>query len=157
MNRIQPDESLPLVVVDYAHTPDAISQSLNALAQYDHGRIVTVFGCTGDRDRGKRPDMARIVEAGSDIVVVTDDDVHHEDGDRILDDIRAGFERPDAVVELRDRAAAIEYAIGAAQAGDVVLIAGKGHEDYQVIGDEHVPFSDTEVAERVLRARLAAG
>jgi UDP-N-acetylmuramoyl-L-alanyl-D-glutamate--2,6-diaminopimelate ligase len=157
MNRIQPDESLPLVVVDYAHTPDAISQSLNALAQYEHRRLITVFGCTGDRDRGKRPDMARIVEAASDLVVVTDDDVHHEDGDRILDDIRAGFEHPDAVVELRDRAAAIEYAIGAAMAGDVVLIAGKGHEDYQVVGDAHVPFSDTEVAEQVLRARLAAG
>ena len=154
MNRIHPDESLPLVVVDYAHTPDAISQSLSALAQYDHGRIITVFGCTGDRDRGKRPDMARIVEAASDLVVVTDDDVHHEDGDRILADIRAGFEHPDAVVELRDRAAAIEYAIASAEAGDVVLIAGKGHEDYQVIGDEHVHFSDTEVAERVLRARL---
>jgi UDP-N-acetylmuramoyl-L-alanyl-D-glutamate--2,6-diaminopimelate ligase len=154
MNRIQPDPSLPLVVVDYAHTPDAISQSLAALAQYGHDRIITVFGCTGDRDRGKRPDMARIVESASDLVVVTDDDVHHENGDRILDDIRAGFENPDAVVELRDRAAAIEYAISHAGAGDVVLIAGKGHEDYQVVGDERVPFSDTRVAERILRARL---
>ncbi|MCU1441355.1 MAG: murE [Rhodoglobus sp.] len=154
MNRIQPDPSLPLVVVDYAHTPDAISQSLAALAQYEHDRIITVFGCTGDRDRGKRPDMARIVESASDLVVVTDDDVHHENGDRILEDIRAGFANPDAVVELRDRAAAIEYAISYAGAGDVVLIAGKGHEDYQVVGDERVPFSDTEVAERVLRARL---
>lgn len=154
MNRIQPDPSLPLVVVDYAHTPDALSQSLEALRQYRHSRIITVFGCTGDRDRGKRPEMARIVEAGSDLVVVTDDDVHFEDGDQILDDIRTGFTDPSRVIEQRDRGLAIKTAISAAGQDDVVLIAGKGHESYQVIGDERVHFSDTEVAERVLLERL---
>ncbi|GAA3584583.1 UDP-N-acetylmuramoyl-L-alanyl-D-glutamate--2,6-diaminopimelate ligase [Klugiella xanthotipulae] len=156
MNRIQPDPSLPLVIVDYAHTPDALRQSLSALAEHASGRILTVFGCTGDRDRGKRPEMARIAEDSSDLVIVTDDDVHHEDGDRILDDIRPGFQRPEAVVEERNRAKAIAYAIAHAGPADIVLIAGKGHESYQVVGEKRVGFSDTACAEQLLQKRLAA-
>ncbi len=150
MTRIQPDPALPLVVVDAGHTPDAVEQAVTALRESGHPRIITVFGATGDRDPGKRPEMARIVEGGSDLVIVTDDDVHFEDGDHILDDIRAGFKHPEFVIEIRDRAAAISYAIASAGPDDVVLLQGKGHEPYQIIGDKRVPFSDLETAERLL-------
>ncbi len=153
MTRIHPNPALPLVVVDAGHTPDAVQQAVTALRESGHQRIVTVFGATGDRDPGKRPVMAQIVEDGSDLVVVTDDDVHTEDGDRILDDIRAGFRDPSRVVEIRDRATAIAYAIDAAGPDDVVLLQGKGHEPYQIIGHEHVPFSDIDTAHRLLAER----
>lgn len=155
MNRIQPTEDSPLVVIDYAHTPDALQQGLDALADYHFNRVITVFGCTGDRDAGKRPEMAAIAEAGSDLVIVTDDDVHHENGDNILADIRAGFKNPEAVVELRERGEALRYAIAHASSGDVVFIAGKGHEEYLVVGDDLVPFSDTSVAEELLALKAA--
>ncbi len=153
MTRVQPDPNLPLVVVDAGHTPDAVEQSVTALRESGHHRIITVFGATGDRDPGKRPEMARIVERGSDLVIVTDDDVHFEDGDQILNDIRHGFVHPELVVEIRDRATAISYAIDAAGPDDVVLLQGKGHEPYQIIGDERVPFSDLDIAEHVLNDR----
>lgn len=155
MTRINPDPALPLVVVDAGHTPDAVRQAVTALRESGHTRIVTVFGATGDRDPGKRPEMARIVEDGSDLVVVTDDDVHTEDGDRILDDIRRGFRHPERVVEIRDRASAIAWAIDAAGPDDVVLLQGKGHEPYQIIGDQRVPFSDIDTAIRLLAERSA--
>ena len=155
MTRLRPDASLPLVVVDAGHTPDAMRQAVTALREHGHARVVTVFGATGSRDPGKRPEMARIIEAGSDLVVVTDDDVHDEDGDAILDDIRAGFLNPAAVIEIRDRATAIAYAIDAAGPDDVVLLQGKGHEPYQIVAHgERVPFSDIETAERLLRERV---
>ena len=153
MTRIHPDPSLPLVVVDAGHTPDAVRQAVTALRESGHSRIVTVFGATGDRDPGKRPEMARIVEEGSDLIIVTDDDVHTEDGDHIIDDIRAGFIDPSRVVEIRDRGTAIAYAIDAAGPDDVVLLQGKGHEPYQIIGHEHVPFSDIDTANRLLAER----
>jgi UDP-N-acetylmuramoyl-L-alanyl-D-glutamate--2,6-diaminopimelate ligase len=155
MTRIQPSAALPLVVVDAGHTPDAVRQAVTALRESGHRRIITVFGATGDRDPGKRPEMARIVEEGSDLIVVTDDDVHDEDGDAILADIRAGFANPAAVVEIRDRTTAIAYAIDAAGPDDVVLLQGKGHEPYQIVANgERVPFSDVDTAERLLRERL---
>ena len=154
MTRIQPSPLLPLVVVDAGHTPDAVQHAVTALRESGHSRLVTVFGATGDRDAGKRPEMARIVEAGSDLVIVTDDDVHFEDGDQILDDIRRGFEHPERVVEIRDRTTAIAYAIDAAGPDDVVLLQGKGHEPYQIIGDQRVPFSDLDTAERLLADRM---
>ncbi len=154
MTRIQPSPTLPLVVVDAGHTPDAMHQAVTALRESGHARIITVFGATGSRDPGKRPEMARIIEAGSDLVVVTDDDVHDEDGDAILDDIRAGFANPAAVVEIRDRTTAIAYAIDAAGPDDVVLLQGKGHEPYQIVAHgERVPFSDIDTAERLLAER----
>lgn len=155
MNRIQPTKDSPLVVIDYAHTPDALQQGLDALADYHFNRVITIFGCTGDRDAGKRPEMAAIAEAGSDLVIVTDDDVHHENGDNILADIRSGFKNPEAVVELRERGEALRYAIAHASSGDVVFIAGKGHEEYLVVGDDLVPFSDTSVAEELLALKAA--
>lgn len=155
MTRIQPDPALPLVVVDAGHTPDAMRQAVTALRESGHARIVTVFGATGSRDPGKREEMARIIEGGSDVVVVTDDDVHDEDGDAIIADIRKGFEHPERVVEIRDRATAIAYAIDAAGPDDVVLLQGKGHEPYQIVENgRRVPFSDIETAERLLRERI---
>ncbi|MBC7590725.1 MAG: UDP-N-acetylmuramoyl-L-alanyl-D-glutamate--2,6-diaminopimelate ligase [Salinibacterium sp.] len=154
MTRLQPSPLLPLVVVDAGHTPDAVQQAVTALRESGHSRLVTVFGATGDRDPGKRPVMARIVEDGSDLIVVTDDDVHFEDGDHILDDIRQGFQHPERVIEIRDRATAIAYAIDAAGPDDVVLLQGKGHEPYQIIGDQRVPFSDIDTAERLLADRM---
>ncbi|MBH0083958.1 UDP-N-acetylmuramoyl-L-alanyl-D-glutamate--2,6-diaminopimelate ligase [Salinibacterium sp. SWN167] len=153
MTRIRENDQLPLVVVDAGHTPDAVRQAVTALRDSGHTRIVTVFGATGDRDPGKRPVMARIVEEASDVIVVTDDDVHNEDGDQIVDHIRAGFEHPERVVEIRDRTTAIAYAIDAANPDDVVLLQGKGHEPYQIVGNERVPFSDIDTAIRLLKER----
>ena len=152
MTRIQ-HPGLPLVVVDAGHTPDAVRQSVTALRESGHQRLVVVFGATGSRDPGKRPEMAQIVEAAADLIIVTDDDVHHEDGDAIVADILAGMANPDAAVVLRDRREAIAYAIDHAGPGDVVLLQGKGHEPYQIIGDERVPFSDLDTAEELLRER----
>jgi UDP-N-acetylmuramoyl-L-alanyl-D-glutamate--2,6-diaminopimelate ligase len=153
MTRIRENDQLPLVVVDAGHTPDAVRHAVTALRESGHTRVVTVFGATGDRDPGKRPEMARIVEEASDLIVVTDDDVHNEDGDQIVAHIRAGFAHPERVVEIRDRASAIAYAIDAANPDDVVLLQGKGHEPYQIIGNERVPFSDIDTAIRLLKER----
>jgi UDP-N-acetylmuramoyl-L-alanyl-D-glutamate--2,6-diaminopimelate ligase len=153
MNRIGGDSGMPLVVIDYAHTPDALEQALTSLREHGHGRLVCVFGCGGERDRGKRAQMAAAVERLADIAVVTDDNPRGEDGDAIVDEILAGFTQPRDVVVERDRAAAIARAIGMAGAGDIVLVAGKGHEPYQEVAGVRVPFDDTQVAAGVL-ARL---
>lgn len=143
--------SVPLVVIDYAHTPDALEKVLLALREQTRGRLVCVFGCGGNRDRGKRPLMGEVASALADEVVVTSDNPRHEDPHAIIDDIVAGM-RGNYRIEA-DRAAAIHEAVGAAAAGDVVLIAGKGHEDYQEIGSRRLPFSDLDVARRVLEDR----
>ncbi|HJW47660.1 MAG TPA: UDP-N-acetylmuramoyl-L-alanyl-D-glutamate--2,6-diaminopimelate ligase [Lysobacter sp.] len=139
-------KSRPLVVVDYAHTPDALEQALKSLHAHAQARLVCVFGCGGERDRGKRPQMAAIAEANADLVIVTDDNPRAEDGDQIVADILAGFARTERVIVQRDRAAAIARAIGEAGPSDIVLIAGKGHEPYQEINGVQYPFDDTEVA-----------
>jgi UDP-N-acetylmuramoyl-L-alanyl-D-glutamate--2,6-diaminopimelate ligase len=153
MNRLGGEHGQPLVVVDYAHTPDALEQALSALRAHAAGRVICVFGCGGDRDRGKRPQMAAIAEAHADAVIVTDDNPRTESGDAIVADILAGFSRPDAIVVRRDRAAAIAEAIRTAAGGDIVLIAGKGHEPYQEIDGVQYPFDDTATARAVLEAR----
>jgi UDP-N-acetylmuramoyl-L-alanyl-D-glutamate--2,6-diaminopimelate ligase len=150
MNRLGGDGAKPLVVIDYAHTPDALEQALQSLRAHAQARLVCVFGCGGERDRGKRPQMASIAETNADLVIVTDDNPRAEDGDRIVADILAGFANAAAVIVQRDRAAAIARAIGEAGPNDIVLIAGKGHEPYQEINGVQHPFDDTEVA----RARL---
>jgi UDP-N-acetylmuramoyl-L-alanyl-D-glutamate--2,6-diaminopimelate ligase len=142
----------PLVVVDYAHTPDALEQALTTLRAHSHGRLVCVFGCGGERDAGKRPLMAQIAERLADAVIVTDDNPRGEDGDTIVAAIRAGFRDADAVHVQRDRARAIAEGIAQALAGDIVLIAGKGHEPYQEIGAQKFPFDDAVVAQAVLEA-----
>ncbi|MFL6592288.1 MAG: UDP-N-acetylmuramoyl-L-alanyl-D-glutamate--2,6-diaminopimelate ligase [Luteimonas sp.] len=146
----------PLVVVDYAHTPDALEQALASLRGHVQGRLVCVFGCGGERDRGKRAQMAVIAERDADVVIVTDDNPRGEDGDAIVAEIVAGFAAPQAVQVERDRAAAIERAVGTARAGDIVLVAGKGHEPYQEIGGVRHPFDDAQVAARVLAAHAGA-
>jgi UDP-N-acetylmuramoyl-L-alanyl-D-glutamate--2,6-diaminopimelate ligase len=151
MNRIG-GEALPLVVVDYAHTPDAIEQALTSLRGHTHGRLICVFGCGGERDAGKRPEMGRIAEALADVVIVTDDNPRGEDGDAIIAGIVGGLANPERATIERDRRKAIALAIGAARAGDIVLIAGKGHEPYQEIGGVRHPFDDLAVARDVLGA-----
>lgn len=143
----------PLVVIDYAHTPDALEQALGALAAHAQGRLWCVFGCGGERDRGKRPQMAAIAERLADHVIVTDDNPRGEDGEAIVAEILAGFRSPQAVAVERERARAIELAVGAAGAGDVVLIAGKGHETYQEVAGVRRPFDDLAVARAALARR----
>jgi UDP-N-acetylmuramoyl-L-alanyl-D-glutamate--2,6-diaminopimelate ligase len=148
---IAPDR--PLAIVDYAHTPDALEKALLAVRKHRGGKLVCVFGCGGDRDPGKRPLMGEIAERLADRVIVTDDNPRTESGDAIVADILKGFAQPDRVIVERDRAAAIARAIVESDAGDVVLIAGKGHEDYQIVGAERRSFSDREQAQLALRRR----
>jgi UDP-N-acetylmuramoyl-L-alanyl-D-glutamate--2,6-diaminopimelate ligase len=154
------------VVVDYAHTDDALKNLLETARPLAGGRIITVFGCGGDRDRSKRPLMGAVAGRLSDFVVLTSDNPRSEDPARIVDEIRRGLSpspEPGAprrvgtpfVVNL-DRRAAIEQAIRSAQPGDLVIVAGKGHEKYQVIGDRTLPFDDVEVARAALSQRRAA-
>jgi UDP-N-acetylmuramoyl-L-alanyl-D-glutamate--2,6-diaminopimelate ligase len=143
----------PLVVVDYAHTPDALEKALHAVRQHCGAKLWCVFGCGGERDSGKRPLMGAIAEANADGVILTDDNPRGEDGDAIIADILAGIRAPEHARIERDRARAIEHAISRAQSGDAVLIAGKGHEDYQIVGGTTRHFSDREVALAALRRR----
>jgi len=137
--------NLPMVVVDYAHTPNSLDHVLAALREHTRGRLHCVFGCGGDRDAGKRPEMARIAERRSDRVIVTDDNPRTEDPDRIVAQIFDGFEEPATVAVERDRRRAIGLAIAGARPADTVLIAGKGHEQYQLVGHSSHPFSDRDV------------
>jgi UDP-N-acetylmuramoyl-L-alanyl-D-glutamate--2,6-diaminopimelate ligase len=148
--------SQPLVVVDYAHTPDALEKVLAALRPHAKGQLTCLFGCGGDRDRGKRPLMAEVVERLADEVLVTDDNPRTEDPARIFDDIRAGFAAADKVEFVPGRGKAIAQIIAQAQAADVIVLAGKGHEDYQEIDGQRHPFSDLEEAAKALDAWGAA-
>ena len=150
MNRLGGDGKHPLVVIDYAHTPDALEQALSSLRDHAAGRLVCVFGCGGERDVGKRPQMAASAERLADRVIVTDDNPRGESGDAIVADILAGFAAPAAVTVQRDRAQAIARAIGEAGPDDIVLVAGKGHEPYQEIDGVKYPFDDTAVARQCL-------
>jgi UDP-N-acetylmuramoyl-L-alanyl-D-glutamate--2,6-diaminopimelate ligase len=138
------------VFVDYAHTPDALDSVLRSLRAVTVGRLICVFGAGGERDREKRPMMARAVENHADLAVVTDDNPRREDPAKIRREIMRGFETPDAVVMKSDRAEAIQWALAQAEAGDCVLIAGKGHEDYQTIGKVRHWFDDREITRRWL-------
>ena len=145
----------PVVVVDYAHTPDALAKVLSSLREQTVGRLFCVFGCGGNRDKGKRPQMGEVASQLADQVVITSDNPRHEVPRSIIDDIVAGMSGNYQIEE--DRAAAIEKAIHLAKPGDVVLLAGKGHETYQHIGNEKLPFNDAEVAQRVLNILEGAG
>jgi len=140
----------PLVIVDYAHTPDALEKALLAVRKHRTGNLACVFGCGGDRDAGKRPLMGAIAERLADRIIITDDNPRTEDGDAIVADILKGLTRPEAATVERDRSAAIRRAVEQSAATDVVLIAGKGHEDYQIVGAERRSFSDHEQALRAL-------
>jgi UDP-N-acetylmuramoyl-L-alanyl-D-glutamate--2,6-diaminopimelate ligase len=139
----------PLVVVDYAHTPDALDKVLQALREHTTGRLVCVFGCGGNRDRGKRPLMGAIAERLADVVILTNDNPRHEAPQAILDEIAAGMRTAATIVP--DRVQAIRTALREARAGDIVLVAGKGHEDYQQIGDQRLPYSDRDTVRELLK------
>jgi UDP-N-acetylmuramoyl-L-alanyl-D-glutamate--2,6-diaminopimelate ligase len=141
---------MPLVVVDSAHTPDALQKALGVLRQHCAGRLIAVLGCGGDRDRGKRPLMGAIATQLADAVILTDDNPRSESGAAIIQDIKAGTGMQPVTV-IRDRDSAIRQAVASGRPGDVVLVAGKGHETYQIVGSERRPFSDQAVA------RLALG
>lgn len=146
------------VLVDYAHTPDALKNVLTAVRPLTPGRIVLVFGCGGDRDTAKRPIMGRIGMELSDALVITSDNPRTESPDRILDDVERGVKEAagaegKAYSRIEDRRAAIREAIGIARPGDTVLIAGKGHEDYQIVGTVKHPFDDRKVAADAIREK----
>jgi UDP-N-acetylmuramoyl-L-alanyl-D-glutamate--2,6-diaminopimelate ligase len=140
----------PWVVVDYAHTPDALSRVLRTLEAAGTGELWCVFGCGGDRDRGKRPHMGAVAADLADRIVLTDDNPRSEDPAAIVAEIRSGVGDHPRVTAIHDRRAAIEHAIGRARPGDVVLIAGKGHEDEQIVGSARRPFNDRLVAVEAL-------
>jgi UDP-N-acetylmuramoyl-L-alanyl-D-glutamate--2,6-diaminopimelate ligase len=148
------DEGQPFtVIVDYAHTPDSLANVLRTARELTAERLICVFGCGGDRDRGKRPEMGRIAAELSDVPIVTSDNPRSEDPQAIIDEILAGMESGPDVEP--DRRAAIAKAVALAREGDVVVIAGKGHEQGQEFADRKIPFDDREVAREALR-RLGA-
>ncbi|MDY2947200.1 MAG: UDP-N-acetylmuramoyl-L-alanyl-D-glutamate--2,6-diaminopimelate ligase [Mannheimia varigena] len=138
----------PMVIVDYAHTPDALEKALQAARLHCEGELYCIFGCGGDRDSGKRPLMAQIAEQLADKVIATDDNPRTEDNQKIMADIVKGFAKPQQIIHNREEA--IKTAIAQAKDRDVILIAGKGHEDYQIIGTEKLHFSDQETARKYL-------
>ncbi len=173
MEVVAPAPDSPTVIVDYAHTPDAVEKLLDAVRPLTSGRLITVFGCGGDRDRAKRPLMAQAVAKSSDRIVATSDNPRTEDPEQILRDVESGLsgrERVDpealdaregAYTLTVDRREAIELAVSVARPGDTVVLAGKGHEDYQIVGRHTYPFDDREEAGRALaewrRARQEEG
>lgn len=142
----------PTVLRDYAHTPDALERSLTTARAFTAGKLIVVFGCGGDRDKGKRPLMGRIAERGSDCAIVTSDNPRTEDPDAIIDDIEAGM-GDRAHERITDRRAAIERAIDVARDGDIVLLAGKGHETYQIRGTTSYPFDEKEIVQEITGER----
>ncbi len=133
------------ICVDFAHTPAALSAALSALRPADDGRLIVVFGCGGNRDASKRPVMGAIAADAADAVILTTDNPRREDPEKIISEILAGVPRKNAVFTEPDRARAIRLAVNKARPGDTVLIAGKGHEAFQQIGEEKIPFSDMDV------------
>jgi UDP-N-acetylmuramoyl-L-alanyl-D-glutamate--2,6-diaminopimelate ligase len=140
----------PYVVVDYAHTPDALENVLNTLIPLKKGRLIVVFGCGGDRDKTKRPIMGRIASEHADVVIITSDNPRHESPDTILDDILTGVLAHTTCVRIVEREEAIRYALSIAESQDIIVIAGKGHESYQQIGDKRLDFSDEAVVRQFL-------
>jgi UDP-N-acetylmuramoyl-L-alanyl-D-glutamate--2,6-diaminopimelate ligase len=145
----------PTCVVDYAHTPDALGSALKALQQHVPGNVVCVFGCGGDRDVGKRALMAQAAEKYANKVIITSDNPRSEDPDKIIADVKAGLSQPQYAYCQSDRALAIKYAIEQSPSNSVVLIAGKGHEDYQIIGQQRLAFCDRQWVKTILEGKGA--
>jgi UDP-N-acetylmuramoyl-L-alanyl-D-glutamate--2,6-diaminopimelate ligase len=143
-------DNKPLAIIDYSHTPDSLEKALQILREQCKGKLWCVFGCGGDRDRGKRPLMGKIAEQYADCVVITDDNPRHENAREIVAEILTGLMDPAGAIIEHDRRRAIEHALNCAQSDDIVLIAGKGHETYQIIGDQKNIFSDVLEAQLVL-------
>lgn len=139
---------------DYAHTPDALERALATLRPLTDGRLIVVFGAGGDRDRGKRPLMGSAAQEGADVVIVTSDNPRTEDPDAIIDDIVAGMR--EGYLRITDRREAIAAALDMATADDIILLAGKGHETYQVIGTEKVPFDEAAIVHELLETANGA-
>ncbi len=152
MRRLGGAPGQPVVVIDYAHTPDALSQSLAAVRDHLAGRLICVFGCGGNRDRGKRAQMGQVAASQADALVVTSDNPRFESVNSIINDVLRGIEDRGAVTVEPDRATAIRAAIDAAGPGDIVLVAGKGHERWQEIQGQRIPFSDEATVRAVLEA-----
>ncbi|MDH5433504.1 MAG: UDP-N-acetylmuramoyl-L-alanyl-D-glutamate--2,6-diaminopimelate ligase [Gammaproteobacteria bacterium] len=146
-------QGTPLAIVDYAHSPDALEKALMAVREHSVGLIWCVFGCGGDRDTGKRPLMAKIAEKLANKVVVTTDNPRTEPVENIKNDIFSGFKKLDKVTYIEDRKEAIQFVIANASSDDAILIAGKGHEDYQIIGNEKIHLSDVEIAQAAIEER----
>lgn len=142
----------PTVIVDFAHTPDALEQALSSLKAHVGGKLVCVFGCGGDRDKGKRPQMGAIAERLSDLVVLTNDNPRSEPPKLIIDEILHGLQHPNTAVVEMDREKAITDTIKNASADDVILVAGKGHEALQIVGEQRLPFSDQVCVRHALEA-----
>jgi UDP-N-acetylmuramoyl-L-alanyl-D-glutamate--2,6-diaminopimelate ligase len=145
-------KGLPQVVIDYAHTPAALTAALKAVRQHSQGRVWCVFGCGGERDVGKRAEMGAVADSMADVIVITDDNPRNEDPRAIFAGILAGVQRQQPF-PIHDRAAAIRLALERAEAADTILIAGKGHEDYQLIGGQRLAFDDAAVAKAILQER----
>lgn len=152
MMRLGGEPGQPVVVVDYAHTPDAMAQALQAVKAHLSGRLTCVFGCGGNRDRGKRPEMGRAAESMADQLVITSDNPRFESVNSIINDVLGGLENARLAQVEPDRAAAITRAISESGPGDIVLVAGKGHETWQEIAGQKVPFSDEAVVRTALEA-----
>jgi UDP-N-acetylmuramoyl-L-alanyl-D-glutamate--2,6-diaminopimelate ligase len=140
------------VIVDYAHSPDALEKLLDAVRPLTAGKVITVFGCGGDRDNTKRPLMAAAASERSDLTVITSDNPRTEDPVKILEQVASGINSGKESVLIEDRIEAIYFAIRNANPGDTVVIAGKGHEDYQIIGREKIHLDDRETAREALNA-----
>jgi UDP-N-acetylmuramoyl-L-alanyl-D-glutamate--2,6-diaminopimelate ligase len=140
------------VIIDYAHSPDGLLNVLTSLRETVEGRIICMFGCGGDRDRTKRPIMGKIVSENADITVVTSDNPRTEDPVAIIDDILAGITSGRRYVE-PDRKKATALALSKAKAGDVVVLAGKGHEDYQILGTEKIHYDEREIVRDILNIK----
>lgn len=140
----------PRVLVDYAHTPDALEKALIAIKTHCRGQVICVFGCGGDRDRGKRPLMAQVAEKWADQTIITNDNPRSENPEKIAADIQSGFTQTSKAKIILDREKAIQTAVQNAGKNDMVLVAGKGHEDYQIIGDQTFPFDDYFVVQKAL-------
>ncbi|GGF74486.1 UDP-N-acetylmuramoyl-L-alanyl-D-glutamate--2,6-diaminopimelate ligase [Alteromonas lipolytica] len=137
------------VVVDYAHTPDALTQALKALRLHTQGKLWCVFGCGGDRDKGKRPLMAKAAEQDADVLIITTDNSRSESPEAIAADIRAGLAKPELARDIPDREQAIRYCLEQAGPDDLILAAGKGHESYQIIGNKKINYNEREVIARL--------
>ncbi len=143
----------PHVVIDFAHTPDGLQHALTALRQHCQGQLWCIFGCGGDRDTGKRPQMAAVSESIADSIVVTNDNPRSEQPEDIAEQIMQGFKKPENVKVLLDRGQAIEWAINQAGENDCLLVAGKGHESYQLIGNQRLDHCDYQICSKVLAQR----